>query len=182
VGAFGEALETISEAGVVHILYGSGRGLTAKGSQVFHQNRPGVQEAAEALDVFGWALTAGDLNGDGFAELVVSATGETIGSASKAGIVHILYGATDGLSAAGDQTFHQDSPGVPEFPDTGDFFGWSVAAADFDNDGFADLAIEAAGEDLNLFPPRGAVHVLYGTTAGMSTSRNQLFPFGAPKR
>ena len=96
--------------------------------------------------------------------------------------MHVLYGSSDGLSAAGDWVFHQDSPGVPEIPETNDFFGWSTAAADFDNDGFADLAIEAPGEDLNLFPPRGAVHVLYGRKAGLSASRSQMFPFGAPKR
>ena len=96
--------------------------------------------------------------------------------------MHILYGATDGLSAAGAQVFHQDSADIPDFPDTMDFFGWSTVAADFDNDGFADLAIDAPGEDLNLFPPRGAVHVLYGTKKGMSSSGSQLFPFGTPKQ
>ena len=103
IGAFGEALGFLSAAGVVHILYGSAKGLTAKGNQVFHQDRPGVQETAEGSDFFGFALTAGDFNGDDFADLAVGAPGEAIGTASRAGgIVHILYGTTDGLSAAGD--------------------------------------------------------------------------------
>ena len=182
VGALLETLGAPSAAGVVHILYGSANGLTARGSQVFHQNRPGVPEAAEAVDGFGWALTPGDFNGDGFADLAVSAPTETLGAARGAGIVHILYGSTDGLSAAGNQVFHQNRSGVPEIPEANDLFGWSTAAADFDNDGFTDLAIEAPGEDLNLFPPRGAVHVLYGRKAGLSSSGNQLFPFGSPRR
>ena len=178
IGAPGEAFGAAGGVGVVHILYGSANGLTTQGSQIFHQDRPGVQETAESPDVFGFALTTGDFNGDSFADLAVGAPGETIGATSRAGIVHILYGTTDGLSAAGDQVFHQDSAGIPDFPDTQDFFGWSTAAADFDNDGFADLAIEVPGEDLNFSPPLGAVHVLYGTNRGMSASGNPVIPLG----
>ena len=182
VSAPTETLGAARGAGIVHILYGSANGLTARGSQVFHQNRPGIKEAVEGGEGFGWALTTGDFNGDGFADLAVSAPTETLGAARGAGIVHILYGSTDGLSAAGNQVFHQNRSGVPEIPEANDLFGWSTAAADFDNDGFTDLAIEAPGEDLNLFPPRGAVHVLYGRKAGLSSSSNQLFPFGSLRR
>ena len=60
--------------GIVHVLYGAARGLTAQGSQVFHQDSPGVQEAVDGGEGFGWALTTSDFNGDGFADLAVSAT------------------------------------------------------------------------------------------------------------
>ena len=105
-----------------------------------------MQETAEAPDVFGWALATGDFNGDGFADLAVGAPGETIGAASRAGIVHILYGSANGLAAQGNQVFHQDRPGVQETAEGGDTFGWALATGDFNGDGFADLAIGAPGE------------------------------------
>jgi FG-GAP repeat len=44
-------------------------------------------------------------------------------------------------------------------------------AADFNNDGFADLAIGVPGEG----PVGGAVNVLYGTAAGLTGTGAQLF-------
>ena len=120
IGASGEALGTVGEAGVVHILYGSAKGLTAQGNQVFHQDSPGVQETAEGSDVFGCALTTGDFNGDGFVDLAIGAPGEALGSIGSAGIVHILYGSAK---------FHQDRPGVQETAEEDDTFGWALAAA-----------------------------------------------------
>ena len=58
IGAPGEDLPdgaggTVFSAGAVHILYGSGKGLRARGDQFWHQDRPGVKDAAEESDFFG---------------------------------------------------------------------------------------------------------------------------------
>jgi Oxidoreductase family, NAD-binding Rossmann fold/FG-GAP repeat len=58
-GAPGEAVGSLSGAGAVTILYGSAGGLTATGGRLFTQDSPGVPDASEAYDGFGFALTSG---------------------------------------------------------------------------------------------------------------------------
>jgi hypothetical protein len=48
------------------------------------------------------------------------------------------------------------------------------AYADFDNNGFGDLAIASPGEAIGSVRDAGAVHIFYGTQAGFRTSVSQL--------
>ena len=56
--------------------------------------------------------TGCDYNGDGFDDLAIGVPDEDIGAISNAGAVNVLYGSASGLTAAGDQLWHQDSSGV----------------------------------------------------------------------
>src|SRR5262245_4462995 len=47
--------------------------------------------------------------------------------------------------------------------------------ADFNNDGFADLAVGVPGEAVGSTREAGAVNVLYGGTGGLAGSGSQLF-------
>jgi FG-GAP repeat protein len=158
--------------GVVHVLYGSQGGLTATGNQLWSQNSAGIAGTAEARDGFGISLTAGDFNGDGAADLAVGASGED----NFVGVVHVLYGSPGGLTATGNQLWSQNSSGVAGTAESDDFFGDSLAAGDFNGDGAADLAIGAPGEDNFV----GVVHVLYGSTGGLTASGNQLWSQDSP--
>ncbi len=183
--AIGVPLEDIvadanSNAGAVNVLYGSPAGLTVEGNQFWHQDRPGVKDQAEFADVFGIALTAGDFNTDGLIDLAVGARGEMLGSADGAGAANVLYGTSRGLSAAGDQFWHQDRRGVEDAAEDGDAFGRSLATADFDGDGVSDIAIGVPWEDIEGVTDAGAVHILYGTQDGLSASRSQFWHKGQP--
>jgi hypothetical protein len=94
-----------------------------------------VLDAAEPGDYFGWALTTGDFNGDGFGDLAVAADREDLGSMTDAGAVNVLHGSANGLSSASDQFWHQDINGVEGTPGSGDVFGRFLAAGDFDGNG-----------------------------------------------
>jgi FG-GAP repeat len=63
VGAPGENLNSGFGSGVVHVLPGSGAGLTATGSQLWSQDSPGVAGAPEFLDFFGQTLAASEQGG-----------------------------------------------------------------------------------------------------------------------
>jgi len=155
-------------AGAITVLYGSGgTGLSGSGSQLFMQ----VAGAVEGGDLFGAALAAGNFNGDAFADLAVGAPGEVAGSAAAAGAVSILYGSALGLTASGGQLFTQVAGAVEE----GDRFGSALAAGDFDNDGFADLAVGAPGEVAGSASAAGAVSVLRGSAAGLTATGGRLF-------
>jgi uncharacterized protein YciU (UPF0263 family) len=166
-------------AGAVHILYGSATGLTTANTQYFHQNSAGFPDTAEDLDHFGASLAAGDFNNDGFADLAIGVPDETIGRDLFAGAVHILYGSATGLTAANTQLFNQDTPRLPGQPEDFDHFGASLAAGDFNNDGFADLAI-GVPEDTVGFVAAGTVHILYGSDTGLTTANRQFFHQDTP--
>jgi hypothetical protein len=158
-------------SGVVHVLYGSASGLTAAGSQLWSQDSPGIAGVAEPFDQFGWALAAGDFNGDGRTDLAVGAYSEN----DFTGVVHVLYGSPSGLTATGSQLWSQGGSGVGGVAEGGDEFGAALAAGDFNGDGRADLGIGAPGE--NDF--RGVVQVLYGSPSGLTASGNQLWGQGS---
>jgi len=51
--------------------------------------------------------------------------------------------------------------------------------ADFNNDGFVDLAVGVPGEDVGAAVEAGAVDVLYGSAAGLTSSGSRAFWQGA---
>ena len=178
VGVPGEDVGAAVDAGAVNVLYdtvGFGN-WSGVGSQLFTQS--GAGGSASAGDRFGAAIVAGNFNGDGFGDLAMGAPGENVGAVGDAGAVSVLYGSADGLTGSGAQLFTQDSPDVGSSAEPGDRFGAALAAADFNGDGFADLAVGVPGEVGNV--RAGAVTVLYGAAAGLSGIGSQLFTQNSP--
>lgn len=163
------------EAGAVHILYGSAGGLTAAGNQYWHQNSRGIKERSEEGNAFGAGLSAGDFDGDGHDDLAIAAPGESVGSITGAGAVHILYGTDNGLSAERNQLWHQNSPGIAEVAEEQDLFGVAMTSGDFDGDGTDDLAVGVPLEDIGEIKNAGVVNVLYGTQdVGLTAAGDRL--------
>jgi hypothetical protein len=175
VGAKGEDIGEISGGGAVNIIYGTAEGLAASGNQMWHQNSTGILGGAETNDVFGESLASGDFDGDGYDDLAVGVSSESIGEIFRAGAVNVIYGASEGLAASGNQMWHQDSPGILGGAETNDVFGESLASGDFDGDGYDDLAVGAKGEYIGDIPDAGMVNVIYGTSEGLASSGNQIW-------
>jgi hypothetical protein len=123
----------------------------------------------------------GDFDGDGYDDLAIGVDYETIDGKAGAGSVHVLYGTAAGLAASGNQYLYQDMVTLLGVSEGGDRFGNSLAAGDFDGDGYADLAIGVRGQDvinqdLIAINQAGAVHVLYGSyQAGLSGEGDQIW-------
>jgi hypothetical protein len=175
MGSPGEGVDPIAGVGAVNVLYGGSTGLGRSGNQFWAQDVPGVLDAGEPNDTFGYALSTGDLDGDGFADLAIGVLVEDVGEAADAGAVNVLYGGSDGLSTSGNQFWTQDSPDVVDDAEGSDFFGTDLSIADFDGDGFGDLAIGASQEDVGSISSAGAVNVLHGSPGGLSSAGNQFW-------
>jgi FG-GAP repeat len=178
VGVPGEDTGGRADAGAVNVLYGSPDALGVRG-QLFTQ----VGGTVESGDQFGVGLASADFDNDGFADLAVSAPTENVAGAAEAGAVSVLYGSAGGLSTARGQLFTQ----VGNPAESGDQFGFVLAAGDFDNDGFADLAVAAPFEDVGARVDAGACSALYGApgsqVGGLTLVGAQAFTqdtFGVP--
>jgi hypothetical protein len=137
------------------------------GAAFAHSSAAGRVAAAASLRA--------DFNNDGIADLAVGVPAESVGPVVLAGAVNVLYGSADGLRGIGSQLFTQETAGVGSNAEQGDRFGHNFAAGDFDNDGFADLAVGVPGESVGSIRGAGAINVLYGSPSGLSGVGSQLF-------
>jgi hypothetical protein len=119
---------TNSLAGSIQIDYGSANGPAATPVSIAAPDGNGP------FSEFGiHVAAAGDVNGDGYADLIVGADG---GGAST-GAAYVLLGGPNGLSS---------SATALAGPAKHLYFGWSVAGAgDLNGDGYADVAVAAEG-------------------------------------
>ena len=128
----------------------------------------------EDFDYFGVTLTAGDFNGDGVGDLSIGATGEDIGFITDSGRVHTIYGSFVGLSTLTTQVWDDDTLApLNSVAEMDDVFGSSLIAADFNGDGYDDMAIGAWGKDVGLSFDAGAVTVGYGSMVGITDAGSQ---------
>jgi hypothetical protein len=143
-------------AGRVSLFMGSATGVGATPALVL--------EGASAGDHFGEAISnAGDINGDGYADLIVGSAYAvaTVGAEmrSGAGRAQIFHGGPTGLSASAALTLN----GVL----VDDNLGRAVSTAgDVDSDGYADVLIASPLSNTS----RGSVGVYHGRAAGLSST------------
>ncbi|MFE2829005.1 FG-GAP and VCBS repeat-containing protein [Streptomyces sp. NPDC059271] len=140
--AVGTALYS-THKGRVSVWYGSSTG-PSRDTRIT-QSTTGVAGTPENYDEFGDTVSAGDVNGDGYADLAVGVRGEEIDGQEYAGGVHVFKGRASGLSGTGSQWLARNTPGVPGALTADDQFGGLVRLRDTNGDGKADLYVSAAG-------------------------------------
>ncbi|WP_460067952.1 FG-GAP-like repeat-containing protein [Streptomyces sp. YKOK-I1] len=145
--------------GAVHVLKGTSTGFSSTVKSL-SQNTSGVPGTREANDYFGYDVSAGDVNGDGYPDLAVGVPLEVLGTRpSSSGAVTVLRGGASGLTGTGSRQYDYTTPGVEGPFDQGDtWFGASVLLRDYDRDGRAELVASS--------PEVGLLHLLPGTSSG----------------
>ncbi len=170
--------------GAVLVLFGSSAGLTTSGARLFHQDSQegalAMLDVAEASDRFGSALAVADFDGNLLDDLAIGVYGENTNAGA---VALVLSFSPDGPSLFGNQLWSQDSTGIASIAYITEWFGHSLAAADFDLDGRSDLAIGAPNDRITYnggFYTAGAVHVLRGSGSGLTASGSKFFNEDSP--
>ncbi|MBI5363451.1 MAG: VCBS repeat-containing protein [Planctomycetes bacterium] len=106
--------------------------------------------------------SAGDVDGDGFDDVIVGAPIESGFGTPSSGRAHLYRGGPSGLASLPSWSVNG--------PSTLSFFGLTVAGVgDVNGDGFADAAVAAQSHGV-AGNPRGRVHVYHGSAAGLVTT------------
>ena len=167
-----------SEAGETYIVYG---GASAPGTNgvldlsTLNGTNGFILTGIDAGDRSGFSVSsAGDVNGDGYDDLIIGARGAAPRGDSLAGETYVVYGGasapgTDGVLDLGALN------GTNGFTLTGidgrDYSGWSVSAAgDVNGDGYDDLIIGARDADPNGNGAAGEIYIVYGGASTPGTN------------
>ncbi|WP_328873410.1 FG-GAP-like repeat-containing protein [Streptomyces sp. NBC_00287] len=122
----------------------------------------------------GRSIATGDFNGNGYDDIVIGQPVASESGAISGGQITMLFGTSTGFTTTGMKVIHQDTSGVPGGNESGDSFGISVSAGDFNADGYADALTGARGEDLTRsgvsYANAGTVVLVKGGSAGLTGS------------
>jgi hypothetical protein len=184
--------------GAVYVYEGS---LTGIKGEILQTLVPRVASVAEVFQRFGSQIvSAGDINGDQYDDIVIS----TGGMNSSTSVVYVFYGQTIGGKIAyyggSDLTskdyffptmvnniqienLAQPRPQIirPSGLAATDLFGWGLTAVgDFNNDGFADVAINTPNADSTLsgvIPETGHTTIFFGSASGIQINAVAVSPY-----
>jgi hypothetical protein len=150
--------------GFADVVVGWDSGGATSGSVSVYMGGPGGPATTAALTLigpggggstFGGAVaSAGDIDGDGYADVVVGAKRDPNLNGVSVGAIYIYRGSATGLSSAPSTRIQAPASG---------YFGGAVASAgDVDGNGYADVIVGA--------PLSNAAYVYLGSAAGLSST------------
>ena len=161
-----------THAGIAYVVFGKASYSADIDFNTFTSGSAGFRIlGAAASDGLGSSVSAaGDVNSDGFDDLIVGAPFHSLTGRSNCGTAYVIFGKASTFADIDTSTFTTSTTtGFRIFgAQAGDKLGWSVASVgDLNNDGIGDITVGATTASPGL-PSRsnaGAVYVIYGSTA-----------------
>jgi hypothetical protein len=160
VGATWADLPTGSNEGAAYVIFGKDYvpgtiidlNLVSANLTIYGEN---------ATDYCGLALSSGDVNNDGFDDVIIGAYGADPGGGDGAGETYVFYGADFAAGSVIDLSL--ESANLTVYGNgTDTYSGYSVASGDINNDGYSDVIIGAYQADPGGRNEAGETYVIYG--------------------
>ncbi len=166
IGAYGADPGGITGAGETYVVFGKGDSFHATVDLSGLDGTNGfVLQGIDAYDRSGFSVsTAGDVNGDGYSDILIGAYLADPGGVSGEGETYVVFGKESDFHASVLLSSLEDSDGVIlEGGEAGDNSGFSVSTAgDVNGDGYADILIGAKNADPGGVMGAGEAYLVYG--------------------
>ncbi len=150
--------------------YSYDNGLTDEGAAfIYHGSASGINTSAAAFvesnqiyaEMGRSVASAGDVNGDGYSDIIVGAYAYTNSQANE-GSVFIYHGSANGINTSAATTIESNQANA--------HMGWAVASAgDINGDGYSDVIVGAHNYD-NGHTNEGKIFVYQGSAIGINTT------------
>ena len=176
IGASGADSGGYSHAGKSYVVFGKSGSFgsavslsTLDGTTGFRLDRGGQSDHSRFS-----VSSLGDVNGDGFDDLIIGATEADPGGETNAGESYVVFGKSGGFDSGIDLSTLDGTTGFRlDGVDLYDYSGASVSSAgDVNGDGFDDLIIGVHGADPGGDDYAGGSYVVFGKSGGFGSAVN----------
>jgi hypothetical protein len=147
-----------TDEGRVFVYHGSASGLSGTPNWTVESNQANAH-------LGGGVATAGDVNGDGYSDVIVSAADMDNGETDE-GMAFVYLGSASGLSSTPAWTAEGNQAGAQFAYDIG-------TAGDVNGDGYSDVIVGAMWYD-NDKVDQGRAYAYYGSASGLSATANWI--------